>query len=70
MAGRSDFTSDLPRTIKRSVIMGLAHGFIKDVHQAADIRSAFVDAHRSHRAFKTNRKYAPTEDVATDTDKE
>ncbi len=66
MAGRSDFSSVLPRQIKRMITMGLAAGHVKDNHHFGDVKSLFVAAHKSLKDFR-NKKRALEKDSFTET---
>ena len=59
MANRSDFLSVLPRSIKKTITMGAVYGY---GGSPRTVRKQFIDAHRAHKAFKTNRKYTESKD--------
>lgn len=63
MANRSDFLSVLPRSIKKMITMGAVYGY---GGSPRTVRKQFIDAHRTHKAFKTNRKYAEVKNEAGD----
>lgn len=56
MANRSDFfAAKIPRSIKRSILMGVAKGYIEDAHHYGDIKREFVNAHAAHVKFRQKR---------------
>jgi len=65
MANRSDFSSALPRQIKRMLAMGVAHGFTPP-DNAGLVRRLFAEAHRNHKLAKNKSlalKRADSDDV-------
>ena len=54
MAAPRELTK-LPRTLKRSLSLGLAHGFIKDKHHYGDIKRTFVQAEKHYIDVKNRR---------------
>lgn len=54
MAAPRELTK-LPRALKRSLSLGLAHGFIKDKHHYGDIKNAFINAQAAYFESKNKR---------------
>lgn len=52
MAGRSDFASKLPRSIKRMLAMGAARGWINNLPES---RRIFARAHAHHKLMREKR---------------
>lgn len=48
-------TTSLPRTVKRSLGLGMAHGFIKDKHHYGDIKRGFIQAQNHYIEVKNRR---------------
>ena len=49
MAGRSDFQSALPRTIKKLISLSPV---LADPHRAGEVRRLFLKAHAWHKQYK------------------
>jgi len=64
MAGRSDFTSALPRQLNKMIEMGVAHGMISSGQHLNDVRKLFASAHKTNKAFKNKKR------MLSDSDKE
>jgi hypothetical protein len=62
MANRSDFyNAKLPRYLKRA--LSASSKYIGDVHQQAEVRKLFINAHESHVAFKLKRRQDTTDTI-------
>lgn len=70
MANRSDFLGVLPRQLSRMIAMGVAAGYVSANGQARDMRKLFAAAHKTHKAFKLNRKPTPELKAALKSDAE
>ena len=56
MANRSDFfAAKIPRSNKKSILMGCANGYISDSHIYGEFKRIFKNAHAAHVEFKKKR---------------
>ena len=55
------YTTNLPRTVKRSLGLGLAQWFIKDKHHYGDIKKLFLEAENALFNSKNKRTPDPTD---------
>lgn len=68
MANRSDFSSVLPRQIKRMLAMGVARGYTP-ANNAGVVRRLFAEAHKDHKRARNKSlamKRADTDTVAAE----
>lgn len=65
MANRSDFfNAKLPRSIKRSLAMGRAYGWVGDSHEYGQLKRSMIAAHQNHVGFKLKRNVENNRDAS------